>query len=93
MDWVHERLEAANSSGQTEREALANLYFWTFGVFLSIICSIGIITNILNIYALAVTLATKKRPMYYFLLTMAAADLGVSIFSTRSFRIKLLTLG
>jgi len=56
----------------------ARLYFWLFGVFLFIFSLMGMLMNIINVYALSKTLKTNRRPMYHFLLTMAVLDTLVS---------------
>lgn len=58
-------------------ELISSIYFWVYGVVLTVLTSVGIVTNLLNIYALSKTVRTNKRPMYHCLICMAAVDMQV----------------
>lgn len=72
----------ADSEMVTETTApsqfLPRLYFWVFGVVLCALSTVGVTTNVINIYALTLTVRTNSRPMYHCLICMAAVDLMVS---------------
>lgn len=59
---------------------LPKLYFWVFGVVLCVLSTVGVVTNVLNIYALTLTVRTNKRPMYHCLICMAVVDMLVSFY-------------
>ncbi|XP_067939862.1 probable G-protein coupled receptor 139 [Watersipora subatra] len=69
------RANNASTTPSADKVVLNNLYFWVFGVFLCFLSTVGLVTNILNIYALSQTVRVSKRPMYHCLICMAAVDM------------------
>lgn len=63
----------------SKKELIISLYFWIFGVVVCCLSIVGVVTNLLNIYALSKTVRTNRRPMYHCLICMAVVDMLVSI--------------
>ena len=66
------------ASSNSKKELIMSLYFWIFGVVLLCLAVVGILTNMLNVYALSKTVRTNRRPMYHCLICMAVVDMLVS---------------
>ena len=83
LDNMSSNVSISQSSGSYDDSLsilLPKLYFWLFGVVLCILSLVGIVTNVINIYALTLTVQTNRRPMYHCLICMAVVDMLVCIY-------------